>query len=55
MAKDVVALICDGASVNQAVARQLQKEDWRLDTVLRGTWHSFGCIRPIVLVTNCSR
>ena len=35
MAKDVVALICDGASVNRAVACHLQKED--LVTGIQGT------------------
>ena len=36
MAKDVVTLICDGASVIRAVARQLQKEDWTQFCVVHG-------------------
>ena len=36
MAKDVVALICDGASVTRTVARQLQKEDWTQFFVAHG-------------------
>ena len=36
MAKDVVPLICDGASVNRALARQLQKEGWTQFCVAHG-------------------
>ena len=55
MAKDVVALICDGASANWAVARQLQKEDWTQFCVAHGV-HLAVCdqlYRSPIAVVNC--